>query len=411
MATMRPSKQPGAGRAQAAERAPAGAGGSASADLASVISGGSVAWVGRLADVTVEQFEEAVESQGGRVVPADSGESLDVLVVGGGALPLTSQGDPAVPAVRSSATLVLSEDQFLSALSLAAEAESPTRLFTLAALAQILREPPTKIRAWYKSGLITPSLVQHGIPRFEFRQVAAARTLAELTAAGVSIAKLRQSLDRLRKWLPDVRQPLEQLDVLERSGALLVRLEAGELAEIDGQLQMEYDDPQEPGGPPVQLRLVDGPSAPGHWHEQGVDQERHGLLTEAEASYRRALFDGGPDAQICFDLAHVLQAQGKLHQAAERYRQALELDPRRLDAWNNLGVVLGELGQTEEACTAFRSALRIDAQSAMSHYNMADTLEAMGMPQAARDHWQAYLKLEPGATIWSKHARQRLGAK
>jgi tetratricopeptide (TPR) repeat protein len=264
--------------------------------------------------------------------------------------------------------------------------------------------------------------VQYGIPRFEFRQVAAAHTLSQLTAAGVSIAKLRQSLDQLRRWLPDVTQALQQLDVLEGTGSLLVRLEAGELAEPDGQLHMDYDAQaatataaheavqQDPG---AQLRLVVGPASPADWHAQGIDQERHGLLGDAEASssYRRALLDGGADPAICFDLATVLQSQGKLPAAAERYRQTLELDPKHIEAWNNLGVVLGELGQADEACTAFQRALRLDAMCAMSHWNLADTLEAMGMSQAARQHWEAYLKLEPADGVWALHARKRLSGK
>ena len=375
--------------------------------IAAAVRDGAVSWVGTLADVTPEQFVEAVESLGGRVVSAAAGDSVDLLVVGGSGLPLTAQGDPAVPAVRSAATLVASEQAFLEALSLAADAEGPRRLFTLPALAEILHEPPTKVRAWYRAGLIRHAIVQHGIPRFEFRQVAAAHTLSQLTAAGVSIAKLRQSLNQLRRWLPDLTQALQQLDVLEGTGALLVRLEAGELAEPDGQLHMDYDGQPEPQAG-AQLRLVVGPASPADWHAQGIDQERHGLLADAESSYRRALLDGGPDASICFDLAAVLQAQGKLPAAAERYRQTLELDPKHIEAWNNLGVVLAEIGQADEACGALRAALRLDPACAMSHWNLADTLDAMGMTQAARQHWETYLKLEPADGVWSGHARKRL---
>ena len=408
-------REPAARRASAADSQPTTDAPAAPASaIAIAVTGGAVSWVGMLADVTPEQFAEAVESLGGRVVSAAAGDSVDLLVVGGAGLPLTAQGDSAVPAVRSAATLVIPEQAFLQALSLAAEAEGPRRLFTLPALAEILHEPPTKVRAWYRAGLIRPTLVQHGIPRFEFRQVAVAQTLSQLAATGVSVAKLRHSVNQLQRWLPDVTQALQQLDALEGTGPLLVRLEAGELAEPDGQLQMDYVGQSAQERPPdsgAQLRLVVGPASPADWHTQGVDQERHGLLAEAEGSYRRALLDGGPDASICFDLAAVLQAQGKLPAAAERYRQTLELDPKHIEAWNNLGVVLGELGQSDEACTAFQRALRLDAMCAMSHWNLADTLEAMGMSQAARQHWEAYLKLEPADGMWALHARKRLAGK
>lgn len=377
------------------------------ADLPALIDGGTVAFVGRLGDVTPDQLQEAVETLGGRLVPSRAGEPVDVLVIGEGELPLTPEGDPALPLPRSAQTRVISEGDFLQELRLATDDQAPVRLFTLDSLSDLLHEPAAKVKAWYQAGLIRPAIIQHGIPRFEFRQVAAARMLAELTAAGVTTAKLRQSLDRLKKWLPDIQQPLEQLDVLERAGSLLVRLEEGDLAELDGQLQMQYD--REAEAPePLQLRLVPGPRSAGDFHEQGVDQERHGLLEEAEDSYRRALRAGGPDGAICFDLAHVLQAQGKLLQALERYLQVVEIDPRQADAWNNMGVVLGELDRHEPAVEAFREALKIDPESSRAHYNLADALETLGQAPRALEHWRAYLKLAPGPDMWADHARRRV---
>src|SRR5690606_6443165 len=104
-------------------------------------------------------------------------------VVGGGALPLTDDGEPAVPAVRSTSTRVIKETEFLMELKIATEEEGP-RLFTLEALAEILHESRTRVTAWHRAGLIRPAVVQHGVPRFDFQQVAAARSLAELTSAG-----------------------------------------------------------------------------------------------------------------------------------------------------------------------------------------------------------------------------------
>ena len=377
------------------------------AELGALIEGGTVSFVGRLGDVTPAQLQEAVETLGGRLVPSRAGEPVDVLVIGEGELPLTAEGDPALPLPRSAQTRVVSEGDFLRELRLATDEDGPVRLFTLEALAELLREPVAKVKAWYQAGLIRPAIIQHGIPRFEFRQVAAARMLAQLTASGVSTGKLRQSLEKLKKWLPDVRQPLEQLDVLERAGKLMVRLEEGDVAELDGQLQLDYEDEGE-APEPFQLRLVPGPRSAEDFHEQAVDQERHGLLEEAEDSYRRALRAGGPDASACFDLAHVLQAQGKHLQALERYLQVVELDPRHVDAWNNLGVVLGDLERHEMAVEAFREALKLDPQSSRAHYNLADALETLGQAPRALEHWRAYLKLSPGPDIWSDHARRRV---
>ena len=378
-------------------------------DIATLVArGGTVTHVGALAQISQDQLREAVETLGGQFLKPAKGmadATADVIVVGAGGLPLTDEGESAVPAVRSTSTRVIKETEFLMELRIATEEEGP-RLFTLDALAEILREPRTRVSAWHRAGLIRPAVVQHGVPRFDFQQVAAARSLAQLTSAGVSTAKLRRSLERLSRWLPEGARSIEQLDLLERSGDLLVRLEAGELAEADGQLQITYEEEPEPPAP-IQLRLVPQLTAE-DWHEQGVEQERHGLLEEAEDSYRRSLLEGGPDAQASFDLAHSLQSQGKHLQALERYRQVLEIDPRRADAWNNVGVMLAEVGQPEQAVLAFREALKIDPLYSMAHYNLADSLEALDQSEAALRHWREYLKLRPGPDAWSDFARRRV---
>src|SRR5262249_27436233 len=102
---------------------------------------------------------------------------------------------------------------------------------------------------------------------------------------------------------------------------------------------------------------------------------------------RQALLSGGPQRETSFNLANVLHALGRKHEAAERFYQVLELDNRFVEAWNNLGVALAELKRPAEARAAFKRALELDRQYADAHYNLADLLEEMGETQKAREHW------------------------
>src|SRR5206468_731521 len=151
------------------------------------------------------------------------------------------------------------------------------------------------------------------------RQAAVARSLCSMMASGVTIDRLRRTLRQLQRQIPDLKEPIQQLTILEHNGPLLVRLESGDLAEVSGQLQLEYDNDPQPQ--PAQLRLVPTLSTAADWHDQAVEQERAGLLSDAEQSYRQALLVGGPSAQRVFDLASVLTKLGKIPQAIERYRQ------------------------------------------------------------------------------------------
>ena len=243
---------------------------------------------------------------------------------------------------------------------------------------------------------------------FRFNQVAVAQTLCGLRAAGVSIDRLRRTLDALHERMPDLQEPLQQLNLLERNGPMLVRLENGDLTEISGQLQLEFD--HQPQPKPVQLRLVPTLTTASDWHIQGVEQERAGLLADADSSYRQALRVGGPDAQIVFDLAAVLASQGRLEQAIERYRQAIELDPHCVDAWNNLGILLSQLNDHNSACDAFRQAILIDPSDPKLHYNLADELETIGDFAGAGPHWREYLRHDPVGSPWADYAAARLRA-
>jgi hypothetical protein len=133
--------------------------------------------------------------------------------------------------------------------------------------------------------------LEHGVWYFDFRQVSAAKTVCELLSRrGVTAASLRRQLLRLKEWLPDAEQPLQQLSVIEVNGSLLVRLARGELVSDDGQLQLGFGGAEAP----QPMRLVPTPMTAEDWHRQGVEQAQKGDLTEALESYRQALLVGGP---------------------------------------------------------------------------------------------------------------------
>ena len=149
-------------------------------------------------------------------------------------------------------------------------------------------------------------------------------------------------------------------------------------------------------------------TTPRDWHERGIASEQAGDLHRASECYAEALLRGGPDAAICFDLASVLSALGHPWRAIERYRQVIELNPTRADAWNNLGDLLIEVGQLPAAISSFRRAVELAPDDAAAHYNLADALEQHGELAAARPHWAAYLHSSPPLDDRTRYARGRL---
>ncbi len=376
--------------------------------------------VGKLASMSEQELIELIESQGGYYVrPWGKLISVRVLIIGEGEWPLTRSGH-LQPYLRTARVCkeregqditILSERLFLEALNCSERAEATHRLYTVATLIELLGVTRNQIRAWVRAGLIEPVCVERGVWYFDFLQVSAAKTICEvLTRHGVTVASLRRQLLRLRQWMPEADAPLSQLAAIEANGTLLMRLAKGELATDDGQLHIDFEHPAEEA--PPSLKLVPEAPAPQsaeECHEVGIQHEQDGFLADAEAAYREALMFDGPNPQLVFDLAHVLQQLGRVDEAIERYRQVVEMDSDHVDAWNNLGVLLAERGRANEACEAFQRALNTDPSNAMARYNLADTLDELKRPREACVHWKEYLRYDP-VSPRGTFARQRLRA-
>jgi tetratricopeptide (TPR) repeat protein len=178
------------------------------------------------------------------------------------------------------------------------------------------------------------------------------------------------------------------------------------LADPSGQFRLDFDPRAAPLG-----RI--GPAEPATaqaWHERGVEQDLNGDPTTAVRSYARALLLAGPDVQVAFDLAHALAQGGERDRAIERYRQVVELDPLRQDAWVNLGDLLLSVGRSDDAVAAFRRALDLDPDDAAAHYDLADAFDLAGHPERAAPHWDAFLRLADGPAEQVAFARGRLAS-
>lgn len=370
-----------------------------------------IAFTGRLASMTRVEAARLVQERGAvfqRGVTRDTA----LLVVGQEGWPLQSDGRLSRKLEKARRLRqrgrqidILTEEDWLARLGLEDTGRDIHQRFSLAQLCRLLKMPRDRLRAWMRAGLVQPVDAVAGMPCFDFHQVTGVKTLWDLVRAGVSVDRLRRSLEQLARWLPSLGHSLTQLQLLERGGQILWRLEEGQLVEPTGQLQLDFGD-EEKCEPVIEAEPA--PLNAERWRQEAISLEEQGQLAEAAHAYRQALYLGGPQADVCFNLGNVLYAQGQLGQAAERYWQAVELDHDFVEAWNNLGNVLLELGQVDEGLRAYRQALKLSPRYADAHYNLADALETLGRTTSAKAHWKEYLALEPLGP-WADHARRCLG--
>jgi tetratricopeptide (TPR) repeat protein len=290
--------------------------------------------------------------------------------------------------------------------------------YTAAMLAELVGVEAARIRAWQRRGWLIAKAQTHRLSYFDFEELTVARQLASLLRQGLAPRLLDRQLAEIQRRFPEVKRPLAELTLVVDGRALLVRRGDG-LVEPGGQMRIDFeslraeasDEPAIVPSPALFLSR-EPPSAPADaagaqltaW---AAELEEAGDLVGAAELYRAALAAGGPQPELCFQLAEVLYRSGDLAGARERYFMALELDEDYVEARANLGCVLLELGDRELAAAAFAGAIRSHEAYADAHYHLARTLDELGRPDEAGLHWRRFAELAPDSP-WSDEAHQRL---
>jgi len=384
-----------------------------------LLPGQRVALVGRLASMGRREAASLLRAHGAILVEAPD-PAVTLVVIGELGLPLPEGEElddlldgPLQQAVEAGSAEVITETQLWQRLGLVEAEQDIQRLYTPAMLADLLGVPVAVIRRWQRRGLIVPVREVRRLAYFDFQEVAAARRLAELLAAGMSPVAIERKLDRLARYLPGVKRPLAQLSVIVEGKEILLRQGDG-LIDPGGQLRFDFDAAENMA--PVQTvassaaaESVPAPAvAPQQLCRMAAELEEAGQLEQAAEMYRAAMAAGGPSPETCFQLAEILYRLGDPSAARERYYMAIELDEDYVEARANLGCILAESGQLELAIAAFEGAILHYPDYADAHYHLAGLLDELGRGDDALAHWQAFLDQAPDSP-WAEQARTRLG--
>ena len=390
-----------------------------------VLQGKRVAFVGKLASMSRRAAAQMARRQGA-IVLEKADASAHLAIVGENELPLPEGNalddwfdQPTRQAVERGTLEVISETQLWQRLGLVEPQPDIHRLYTPAMLARLLGVPLAVIRRWHRRGLIVPAREVRRLAYFDFQEVATARRLAELLAAGASPRVIERKLATLARYLPGIERPLTQLSIIVHGKEILLRQGDG-LLEPGGQLRFDFDAwddnvvaqvPPPPTADVAEMSDLSGPIAlptePDELCRLAAELEEDGQLAAAAEMYRAAMAAGGPNPEICFQVAELLYRLGDLSAARERYYMAIELDEDYVEARANLGCVLAETGQHELAVAAFQGALRYHPDYADVHYLLARALDETGRSAAAEEHWRAFLELSPDSP-WAEEGHARL---
>lgn len=118
----------------------------------------------------------------------------------------------------------------------------------------------------------------------------------------------------------------------------------------------------------------------------------------------RSVFGPRAEADTLIDRSLALRRDGRLRDAEQLLREAVDQFPRDPVVATNLGIVLLEQDQGQEGVASLQRALEIDPRYAPAHYNLANIMRASGQRAQAVDHYQAAVDADSGFA----HAREEL---
>jgi tetratricopeptide (TPR) repeat protein len=225
---------------------------------------------------------------------------------------------------------------------------------------------------------------------YGFRDLAAARQVAQLLGSGTPLSVITRSLRDVRKWLPDAR--LSNLRLFpESSDRVLVEQVRGR-TDSKGQFVLDVTKPDD---------SADAAFA------QAQSAEEEGDSAAAEAQYRRVMKLDPSDPAAGLNLGNLLREQRRMVEAEAAYRFAVKADPHFAPAWHNLADLLDDGGRLPEAVDCERRALDADPGYADAVFNMALFLQRLERHVEAAPAWRRYLELDRDSA-WAERAKRAL---
>jgi tetratricopeptide (TPR) repeat protein len=298
--------------------------------------------------------------------------------------------------------------------------------YSLHNAARILKVAPSRLRYWKRTRLGVPRAGApvsgsgaEGNADYDFRDLVGIKAVLSLIERGISLRRIRSSIEILRERLPEIEDPLTALRPWNEGSLRVVVEHDGCLMEPDGQLllDMRSEGERAPAGvsaiaPPVEAGPADESldESAGDFFERGcqldADPETY---TQAVEAYRVAL-ELDPDfADAHCNVGALFYNRGQRSEARRHFERCLRLEPEHVEAHFNLANLLEEDGCNDMALHHYRTALATDAFNPDLHINLALLCEKLDLAAKAREHWKRYLQLEPNGS-WSEMARLRLDA-
>jgi tetratricopeptide (TPR) repeat protein len=98
----------------------------------------------------------------------------------------------------------------------------------------------------------------------------------------------------------------------------------------------------------------------------------------------------------CFNAIALLRSSmGRHEDAIEAYKQAIQLAPAQIFAWNNLGNLCARIGRNDEALVTFIKALECNSKDPIAWNGLGNVYQKLGYPEDAISAYRKSIKAMP----------------
>jgi DNA-binding transcriptional MerR regulator len=289
--------------------------------------------------------------------------------------------------------------------------EPLTDLFTRSEISRLLGLTPGRLRTLDKAGVVSPTGRRKGRRAYTFSDLIALRTAQTLLDQRVRLRDVTRAIGALKRSLPKVTRPLQELRIVSDGQRVVVRTHDGVFEPLTGQMVMDLEVRSLRDDVVRVLRPSAGRERARTAYELYLRasqlDEDPSTMEEAEQLYLEAIRLDPWLAIAYTNLGNIRFRRHDADGAEELYRKALEIDSRQPEAQYNLGYVMLERGKPSQSVPLFRGAIEADPKFSDAYFNLAMAYEQLGETAKARPYWKSYVELEPAGT-WTEIAKRHL---
>ena len=268
--------------------------------------------------------------------------------------------------------------------------------YSRADLLRILRLTARQLASWEKAGLVAAA------ENYSFFDLLQIKKVRDLCAKKVRPAVIRQSLQAMQKQVAGMENPLLEATAFSTGHRVAFRHDGKLLEPIAGQFVLDFSPEQKviSRTPVVPLRPeVEEPDVAALFSRGITLEENPNTHSDAIATYLKVIERDPTHAAAHINLGTLYYNRQDYSLAEKHYRAANE--------YFDLGNVLDETGRVQDAIQTYKTALQLAPTYADAHYNLALAYEKLKQPRKALPHWRAYVKLDT-ASPWAVHARNQI---